>query len=50
LLWPFTSILVAAAWWRGIENRGWFTLEKRPCSSPNFWANLKLAMPDERCI
>jgi CubicO group peptidase (beta-lactamase class C family) len=23
-----------------MQNRGWFTLEKRPCSSQNFWANL----------
>jgi hypothetical protein len=36
--------------WRGIENRGWFTLEKRPCSSQNFWANLALTMPAERLI
>jgi hypothetical protein len=35
---------------RGIQNRGWFTLEKRPCSSQNFWANLKLTMPAERFI
>jgi hypothetical protein len=35
---------------RGIQNRGWFTLEKRPCSSQNFWANLALTMPAERLI
>jgi hypothetical protein len=27
-----------------------FTLEKRPCSSQNFWANLALTMPAEPLI
>jgi hypothetical protein len=30
--------------------RGWFTLEKRPCSSQNFWANLALTMPGVHLI
>jgi hypothetical protein len=32
------------------RKRGWFTLEKRPCSSQNFWANLALTMPAEHLI
>ena len=35
---------------RHFEKRGWFTLEKRPCSSQNFWANLALTMPAKHPI
>jgi hypothetical protein len=43
---PLSPALLA----RHFENAAGFTLEKRPCSSQNFWANLALTMPAEHLI
>jgi hypothetical protein len=45
-----SSTSIASAFGAALRKRGWFTLEKRPCSSQNFWANLALTMPAERLI